>query len=277
VKSDSKLEVIENNHSVDGSGSVISDSSAGKSKIQMKSSKPKNKPTKRKFPKTPKPPRTSKTSKTSMTSKTKTAKTSKTKDKQDAQPEPAPVSQADVSLNPPSGSSSSSSSSSTETSDLDSGRGTSPMLNAAMSDVSISQKGEKRSSSSRRSVRNKRRDTSSFVVSFSDEWEVESVNDKKEEPNGETLYRVHWKGFTSASDSWEPVANLLPNSCELISAYESSKKKIRSSSSDTGPNTDSGPGTGSDTGSDTGHHTGSEINTPTTSHTTDQAQQSKQS
>lgn len=39
-------------------------------------------------------------------------------------------------------------------------------------------------------------------------YEVDQLLDYKKERNGKELFLVRWKGYTSASDTWEPVSML---------------------------------------------------------------------
>ena len=53
------------------------------------------------------------------------------------------------------------------------------------------------------------------------EWEVQEIIDKK--GSGRTLkYRIRWKGFSEADDTWEPPSHL-KNIKELIDEFESKR------------------------------------------------------
>lgn len=51
-----------------------------------------------------------------------------------------------------------------------------------------------------------------------EEYEVEEILDHKLE-DGTTLYRVHWRGYNSDDDTWEPRDNLR-HCTDKLRAYE---------------------------------------------------------
>lgn len=54
------------------------------------------------------------------------------------------------------------------------------------------------------------------------EWEVESIVDYNTENK---TYRVHWKGFPSSDDTWEPTSSLENASVALHKYWTSNKSK----------------------------------------------------
>ena len=59
-----------------------------------------------------------------------------------------------------------------------------------------------------------------------EEYEVERVLAHRGPPD-DRKYRVKWKGYTNAHNSWEPIANLLPGVAEIVSEYENSLRERR--------------------------------------------------
>jgi hypothetical protein len=59
-----------------------------------------------------------------------------------------------------------------------------------------------------------------------EEFEVERVLAHRGPPD-DRKYRVKWKGYTNAHNSWEPAINLLPGAAELVSEYENSLRERR--------------------------------------------------
>ena len=55
------------------------------------------------------------------------------------------------------------------------------------------------------------------IVDGDEEFEVESVLDTKLE-RGKLKYLVHWKGYSTADNSWEEAANL-EHSPDVIAAF----------------------------------------------------------
>ena len=55
--------------------------------------------------------------------------------------------------------------------------------------------------------------------------QVDTVVGQKEE-GGKVYYKIHWKGYPSSADSWEPSDNL-ENCDDLIEEYLSSNKVSR--------------------------------------------------
>jgi len=53
------------------------------------------------------------------------------------------------------------------------------------------------------------------------EYEVEKILSKKIE-NGQTKYKVRWKEYNAAYDTWEPEANLA-NCPKLLKLYKAGK------------------------------------------------------
>lgn len=53
------------------------------------------------------------------------------------------------------------------------------------------------------------------------EYEVESIVDKKVDKKGKTKYLIHWKGWESSDDTWEPEESL--HCLELIRAFNKKK------------------------------------------------------
>jgi hypothetical protein len=56
------------------------------------------------------------------------------------------------------------------------------------------------------------------LVDRQEEWVVESVLDRRMQ-RGKVQYLVHWEGYTSHEDTWEPKENL-ENAQDMISDYE---------------------------------------------------------
>lgn len=63
------------------------------------------------------------------------------------------------------------------------------------------------------------------------EYEVEKIVEDRQGSNGETIFRIRWKGYRAHQDTWEPKASL---SCDgLIKKYWANKKKTVKASVDT--------------------------------------------
>lgn len=56
-------------------------------------------------------------------------------------------------------------------------------------------------------------------------FEVEYLIDYKRQKNGKELVLVHWKGYSSQSDSWEPISNLNDALVEDLNALRSKRTK----------------------------------------------------
>lgn len=56
-----------------------------------------------------------------------------------------------------------------------------------------------------------------------EEYEVEKIVEDRQGSNGETIFRIRWKGYQAHQDTWEPKASLSCN--ELIKKYWAAKKK----------------------------------------------------
>ena len=55
-----------------------------------------------------------------------------------------------------------------------------------------------------------------------EEWEVEQILDEQI-CNKEQQYLIHWKGYSDAHNSWEPMANI--NAPDLIASFQRGKQK----------------------------------------------------
>lgn len=62
----------------------------------------------------------------------------------------------------------------------------------------------------------------------SNEFEVEAIVAKRVKKNL-VEYLVHWKGYSSFDDTWEPIANLC-NAPDIVAAFEKSGVHTRRSS-----------------------------------------------
>jgi len=53
-----------------------------------------------------------------------------------------------------------------------------------------------------------------ILIDNAEEWNAEQIPDYRRQNNSHE-FRVHWKGYERADDSWEPIENL-DHSLELI-------------------------------------------------------------
>lgn len=60
------------------------------------------------------------------------------------------------------------------------------------------------------------------------EYEVQRIIDVRKKKNGTREFLVHWKGWSSRFDSWEPEDNL--NCDDLIQAFDSKLSKAKNTS-----------------------------------------------
>ena len=56
------------------------------------------------------------------------------------------------------------------------------------------------------------------LIGGEEEWEVEQILAKRIR-KGKPQYLVHWKGYPSSENTWEPVANI-QNAKELVEGFE---------------------------------------------------------
>lgn len=59
-------------------------------------------------------------------------------------------------------------------------------------------------------------------------YEVDYLVDIKKEKDGTEKVKVHWKGYSSDDDSWEPVSNLNEALIEDVDALRKDKAKNQS-------------------------------------------------
>lgn len=64
-----------------------------------------------------------------------------------------------------------------------------------------------------------------------EEYEVEKIVEDRQGSNGETIFRIRWKGYRAQQDTWEPKAALSCN--DLIKKYWANKKKSSKAEVDT--------------------------------------------
>ena len=57
-----------------------------------------------------------------------------------------------------------------------------------------------------------------------EEYEVDEIVDDNE-IDGEQCYRVHWKGYDSTHDTWEPIGHLA-NAKEKVQKYLANNRKV---------------------------------------------------
>ena len=66
----------------------------------------------------------------------------------------------------------------------------------------------------------------SDVIDREEEWEVERVIDKRLfGQNKKVQYKVRWKGYVPAHDSWEPEENI--HAPDIIQAFETQQMPTR--------------------------------------------------
>jgi hypothetical protein len=59
------------------------------------------------------------------------------------------------------------------------------------------------------------------LIEGEEEWEVDQIRDERVQ-KGIKQYLIHWKGYSDAHDSWEPVTHI--NAPDLIATFQKEKQ-----------------------------------------------------